>query len=121
MKVGKKLCKLITAGMHSYAYAKITEKTGMAIPEIMLMKDGYKTCVRYYSKNLSVFLRAVFGKKKPKPKLVKTSEIDPALRAKIKDIIAQPKPVPIHVTTDNPVTTVLSKKSLFEGTHLQHE
>ena len=107
--------------MRSYAYAKMVEKTGMPVTEIMLMKDGYKTCVRYYSKNLSVFLKAVFGKKKPQPQFVKTSEIDPALRAKIKDIIAQPKPVPIHVTTDNPVTTVLSKKSLFEGKHLRHE
>ena len=113
MKVKKKLFEIFTVGLRSYACVKKIEKTGMQLTEIMLMKDGYKACAQYYSRNLSIFLRAVFGKKKQSAKLVKTSEIDPAIRAKIKGMLAQPKLAP--------AVSAASKKSLFEGTHLPHE
>lgn len=58
--------KYVNLGWKSYCTAKIAEKTGMAIPELILYKESVKDCSRYYSKKVSIFLKAHTKKSKTK-------------------------------------------------------
>ena len=49
--------KYFDAGWRSYCTAKVAEKTGMTIPELMLYKESMKDCSFYYCKKLSLFLK----------------------------------------------------------------
>ena len=58
--------KYFNAGWKSYCTAKVAEKTGMTIPELMLFKESTQNCGQYYCKKLSLFLKEYTQKSRAK-------------------------------------------------------
>lgn len=58
----KNIWKIISSTMKAYGYTKMSMKTGMQFPEILLLKDGIKTCEKYYTQQGTLLMKSIFSK-----------------------------------------------------------
>lgn len=73
--------KYFNIGWKSYCAAKIAEKTGMTLPELMLYKESVRECGQYYSRKVSIALKEYAQKSKLKrlQRKISTSQLQPQL------------------------------------------
>lgn len=58
----RNIFKALSTVSRAYALAKLTVKTGMTLPEILLYKDAYKNCSKYIEKSALVYVKSIFAK-----------------------------------------------------------